>query len=139
MFSFVNWLKECINYYFQEPVKEELIAQINSEKDLQPHLKEDLISSIMLNQPLRVAEQMNHLPTRLREDMMKSMMKAHDPPAIVSQPTETVPHPPIPTVVTETVPEPPTPTTETVLIPKVEPEPTKSKSNRKKNKNHRRR
>ena len=58
LFSLCHWLKNFFTYYFSGPVKIELIAKINDDKDLQPQVKHELIESIIQNQPQQLLEQL---------------------------------------------------------------------------------
>lgn len=83
MASIYKWLKECFNYYILGQVKEELITKINETNDITPAVKDDLMSSILLNKPQQLINQINdannNIPETVKEDLMSSILKVHQP------------------------------------------------------------
>ena len=79
MFSFIKWLNECICYYFSGKVKEQLIAEINNEKNnIQPIVRQDLIASILQNKAQTVVGQIEQLPEQVRNDLMDIITQIND-------------------------------------------------------------
>jgi hypothetical protein len=80
MASIFKWIKDCFNYVFGHE-SEELITKINDYSgDLSEDVKQKLIASVMLNKPKQFVEQVNddtnHIPDKLREDLMASVLRA---------------------------------------------------------------
>jgi len=77
MGSFFKWIKECFNYYVFQDIGQELINQINqSDSQVLPSVKQDLIASIMMNKPEDFQEHIKNAPTELQEDLMNRLMRA---------------------------------------------------------------
>lgn len=79
MFSLFKWIRECFNYYIFGQLAPEMIAKINDEKNnITQDVKDNLIASIMQNNPEKLIEQINDeknaLPVALKQDLMASIM-----------------------------------------------------------------
>lgn len=76
-----RWIKECFNYYILGKVAEKLIEKINDDQNQIPQeVKNALLSSIMLNQPKQLIDQINQLPTKPREDLLACIETAEQAP-----------------------------------------------------------
>jgi hypothetical protein len=85
MFSIFKWIRECFNYYIFGQMAPVMIAKINDEKNnIAQDVKENLIASIMQNNPAKLIEQINDeknaLPVELKQDLMASIMISKMPP-----------------------------------------------------------
>ena len=80
MTTLFGWIKDCFNYYFFGQVKEELIDKITKDDEITNDVKDDLVKSIMMDNPTQFVAKMNdgrnRIPTNLKEDLMRSMMRA---------------------------------------------------------------
>jgi len=74
----MKMLKNCFEYYFSSQSKETLIDAINTQNGLQLEVKQDLIASIMLNQPDQLMEKVNNLPEHHKTDLMASIIQARE-------------------------------------------------------------
>jgi hypothetical protein len=74
----MKMLKNCFEYYFSNQSKETLIDVINTQNDLQSEVKQDLIASVILNQPDQLMEKVNNLPEHHMTDLMASIIQARE-------------------------------------------------------------
>lgn len=92
MFALLKRIRDGFNYYVFGRLAPEMIAKINDDKSLATEVKENLIASIMQNDPAKLLEQVNddknNIPTGLKEDLTVSIMGATQPQ--VAEPEEQV-------------------------------------------------
>lgn len=90
MFSLFKWIKHCFSNILFGQVKTELISKINAAADIQQTVKEDLISSVLQDNPEKLVAQINDknnkIPEIIKSELMNSIMKTE---------TEQVEHPEI--------------------------------------------
>jgi hypothetical protein len=83
MFSLLKRIRDCFNYYVFGRLAPEMIAKINDDTSITTEVKENLIASIMTNNPTQLLEQLNNennnIPTGLKEDLNASIMIATQP------------------------------------------------------------
>lgn len=77
--SLFTWIKDCVNYYVFGQAKEELITKISdTTNNISPIVKENLLKSIMQDNPNQFIEQLNNetnnIPALLKEDLLSSMV-----------------------------------------------------------------
>ena len=94
MFSLLKRIRNCFNYYVFGRFAPEMIVKINDDKSITTEVKENLIASIMQNNPTKLLEQLNddnnNIPSGLKEDLNASIMIATQP-HVEAQVVPTVP------------------------------------------------
>lgn len=83
MFALLKCIRDCFNYYIFGRLAPEMIEKINSNQIIEPSVKENLIASIMTNNPTQLLEQLNddnnNIPSELKTDLNASIMIATQP------------------------------------------------------------
>jgi hypothetical protein len=82
MLSLLRWIRNCFrNLIFGKEIKEELVTKINNvENKIPENVKQDLLASIVANDPQKFVEQIhdgkNQLTDKAKSDLMQSILKA---------------------------------------------------------------
>jgi len=72
-----KWIKKCFKYFLLGKVADQLIEKINNDQTLiASEVKSALISSIILNQPDKLLEQIDQLPSQPREELLTCIAKS---------------------------------------------------------------
>lgn len=80
MFTLIKSIRDCFNYYVFGRLAPEMIEKINDNNNITIEVKENLVVSIMQNNPAKLLEQINddknNLPIQLKENLNASIMFA---------------------------------------------------------------
>lgn len=78
MATFINWIKKKFNFLFFGKIHDELVGKISNTDNVSAEVKQDLISSILHNDPKKFVEQLNggKVPEEMKNDLMNRLERA---------------------------------------------------------------